>query len=176
MLDEKSLRHPDFLEGIPIRLADGQPWTFPTPPACRDVTDGGEAPGAAATPFDPDHEALVTAILEAEDRAELLRAELALAIHLLARNYRLEPADFLTLLEFSPGDPALTAMQRSFHEVALEHIRSMQSADSARGTRDPKPHEPGVPCPTRPISSTPSRTPTPGPMGRRTLDREPRCK
>jgi hypothetical protein len=133
MLDEKSLRHPDFLEGLPIRLADGQMWTFPTPPAPRDV-DAGESPGAAVTPFDSDQEALVTAVLEAEDRAERLRAELALAIHLLARNYRLEPADFRALLEFSPGDPALAAMQGAFHDLALEHIRSLRPADPAPGT------------------------------------------
>src|SRR5688572_24493754 len=66
MLDEPTRRRPDFLPGGPIRLADGQDWTFP-------------APGEAAD-FGPDYAALVAAIDEAEDPAERLRAELALAI------------------------------------------------------------------------------------------------
>jgi hypothetical protein len=146
MLDEKALRHPDFLEGIPIRLADGQMWTFPAPTACRDGAGAGATPDAAT---DSEREALVAAVLEAEDRAERLRAELALAIHLLARNYRLGPADFLALLEFSPGDPALAALQRAFHEMALEHVRGERPADLARGTWEPAPHGPGPPSSER---------------------------
>src|SRR5262245_36529215 len=103
MRDENALRRPDFLGGIPIRFADDQAWTLPEPPP--------GAPGEKrfldnGTGLGPDYEAAVAAVLEAEDEPERLRAELALTILLLGRNYNLAPEDFQALLTFPRSSPA----------------------------------------------------------------------
>ena len=117
MRDERELRRPDFRPGLPIRLADGQSWTFPDPP---------DRAGEDTARFDPEYRALVAALLEAEDDVERLRTELALAIHLLARNYDLRPADYAGILEYPPSAPGLGALQRALHAVALEHLRHLR--------------------------------------------------
>jgi hypothetical protein len=142
MLDEESLRRPDFLPGIPVRMADGQIWSLPkTPDRYPWMADGG-APGridaaSGVGSLDAEDEAeeggglgqvytaTVAAVLDAEDETERLRAELALAIALLARNYDLGPADYQELLDSESGSPVTVAMQRAFHTVALEHARSL---------------------------------------------------
>jgi hypothetical protein len=121
MLNEVSRRRPDFRPGPSIRLADGWDWTIPAPPR---VT----APEAEG--FGPDYAATVAALESAEDRTERLRAELALAIYLLSRNYDLTPDDLYALLGFPPDDPALAAMQAAFHRIAREHLRSCRPADA----------------------------------------------
>jgi hypothetical protein len=135
MLDEFTLRCQDFHPGSLIRLADGQRWTFPAAPGR--VTPGGAVPGGEAG-FGRDYAATVAAVREAEDEAELLRAELALAICLLGRNYDLTPAALFDLLGHAPGVPALTATQEAFHRVALDHVRR------AGASADTTPHEPRV--------------------------------
>lgn len=126
MLDERSLRRPNFRTGVEVRLADGQSWTFPAPPE-----SSGDCPaGVDGLRTDPQYRAIVGAILEAEDRDDRLRAELALAIYLLGRNYRLGAAEYGRLLEYRPGDPALEAMQAAVGEVAAGHAReALRRAD-----------------------------------------------
>jgi hypothetical protein len=114
MLDEATARRGDFRPGRVIRLADGQGWTFPAPP------EGPDGP----TGFGPTYEPTVAAIWEAEDDTERLRAELALAIGLLARNYDLDPEAYQALLDYPPGNPGLAKMQCAFHELACEHVQS----------------------------------------------------
>jgi hypothetical protein len=109
MLDERALRRQDFLHGTPIRLADGQWWSFPAPT---------EAIGAGH----PDYDDTVAMIPEAEDEVERVRAELALAICLLERNYDLPPGGLLALLCYAPDNPALAEVQRAFRRVAHEHV------------------------------------------------------
>src|SRR5947209_20097825 len=101
MVEEHSLRRPSFADGTRITLADGQAWSFPDQPPSKD---------------DPEHLALLRGVSEAEDDAERLRAELALTIFLLSRNYNLLPQDYRAILEFDPGDTALAAMQHAIHE------------------------------------------------------------
>jgi hypothetical protein len=111
MVDEQSVRRPGFVEGTRIRLANGQEWTFPDhPPSKEDV----------------EHQAVLREIGEAEDAADLLRAELALAIHLLSRNYDLTPEGFQAILDFAPGDPVLAEMQRAVHELATAQYRAFR--------------------------------------------------
>jgi hypothetical protein len=119
MPHEVSARRLHFRPGPSIRLADGQWWTFPAPP-------GRDASGVAG--FGPDYVAAVAAIGEAEDEAERFRAELALAICLLCRNYDLDPDALCDLLGYRPGDPALAATQAAFRRVAQEHARSSRSS------------------------------------------------
>src|SRR4051794_33959106 len=110
MRDEEVLRRPDFLPGIPVRLADGQVWNLPkAPDRYPRVADGGG--------LGRDYEATVAGVLDAEDEAERRRAELALAISLLARNYDLRPADYQEILGGESGGPASAALQRALAEV-----------------------------------------------------------
>jgi len=121
MRNELTLRRPDFRPGTPIRLADGQAWTFPAPTALEPINEG-RASNQRLSHDEAEYDALLAGVLEAEDVPERLRAELALAIHLLGRNYDLDPADFSRVLEFPPGDPDLAARQHDFHNLAVDHL------------------------------------------------------
>lgn len=104
MINEILFRRPHFRPGRSIRLGDGQGWIFPAPPGDSTV--------------DPDYTATVMAVPEAEDRSERLRAELALAIALLDRNYDLGPVELQGLLRFPTGSPECVEVQRTFRELA----------------------------------------------------------
>ncbi|MBV8229777.1 MAG: hypothetical protein JO329_07325 [Planctomycetaceae bacterium] len=104
MVDEQARRRVTFNEGTRIRLADGQFWSLP---------------GRWSDHADPEYDATFVAIFEAEDVAERLRAELALTILLLSRNYDLTPEQFQELLGFPPDSPSLLEMQRAVHEMVL---------------------------------------------------------
>ena len=109
MLNERTRRRPDFLAGAPLRLADGQPWTLP-------AAEGG--------PLGPIGEGLVAAIREAEDEAELVRAELALAVALLGRNYALGPSEYRELLEAEPGSPAASDLRLALRQLGRDHVQA----------------------------------------------------
>jgi hypothetical protein len=131
MPDEKSLRRHDFREGSGLRMADGQAWTFPDPPP-DPVGSGEGAYGALADPeagFGADYAATIAMLLEAEDDAERLRAELALAILLLVRNYDLRPGDFAGVIGFPPGSRALGRFQEQFRVIAGEHVAALRHVD-----------------------------------------------
>src|SRR4051794_14479361 len=102
MMDESALRRTGFVEGPRVRLADGGLWALPLRDPKLD---------------DPDYDALLAMVAESEDRAEMLRSELALTIFLLMRNYDLLPDALDVLLRFAPGDPALAATQGAVHEI-----------------------------------------------------------
>jgi hypothetical protein len=111
MIDENALCLPTFVEGTRITLANGQAWSLPDP------SSFGE---------DQNHQALLRAIVEAEDEPERLRAELALTIFLLSRNYRLTSADYMAVLDYGPGDPALGELQAVVHELAARQCRALR--------------------------------------------------
>lgn len=112
MLDEAVRRRVGFETGMAVRLADGQSWMVPW-------LSGGPGAWSAA-----DREA-VQAVWEAEDAAECRRAELALAIRLLGRNYRLGPDDLTALLLFEPGDPRLAEAQDAFRVMGWAHVERL---------------------------------------------------
>jgi hypothetical protein len=116
MFDEISTRRPGFIEGRRVRLADGRAWSLPL----RDPV--GE---------DPEYDAILAAVNEAEDRSECLLAEFALTIFLLTRNYDLRPDPLETLLSFPQGDPALAALQEAVHALYLESVRRSRAAAGA---------------------------------------------
>src|SRR4051794_40414025 len=105
MTDEWCLRRPDFLPGTQVRLGGGQEWTLPDPPARPAVNASGPADPwrGGCDSIGTDYEATVAAILDAEDEAGRLLAELALAICLLGRNYTLTPADYREILGGESG-------------------------------------------------------------------------
>ena len=121
MLNEKDLRRTGFRSGVSIDLADGQSWVFPMPAERPELVDGGLA-------ADPEFLDLLDAIREAEDRAEMLRAELALAIHLLDRNYDLGPRQLQRLFEFDREGPTQSEAQHAFHELAVQAFRGVRPA------------------------------------------------
>jgi hypothetical protein len=90
---EAGFRRPDFLGGRFVRLADGRGWAFPGP---SEIAAAGQTLGAEVM-------ALLVGIAEAEDEADRLRGELALAIRLLAINYDLSSADYSRLLSSPPA-------------------------------------------------------------------------
>ena len=109
------MRRPMFRNGVTIRLADDQLWTFPAPPK--------HSESEYAT-FGPEYVGLIKATMEAYDSSELRLAELALVIFLLGHNYSLSPADYQHLLGFAPESLESTASQLAFHDVAQQHIQS----------------------------------------------------
>jgi len=119
MPSESALRRPGFCPGQAIRMADDQEWTIPDP-GCTEVR-GAE------------YESLLQALTEAGDEADLLRAELALTIYLLSRNYRLTPEDYTAILGVSGDDDRLARVQAGCRAAASAHI--------ARG-RASLPHQP----------------------------------
>lgn len=123
MLDEMALRRSDFLPGVRIRLADGQEWTLPGAPS---GDPGPEAGGPEPDALGADYAGIVAAILEAENEAERRRAELALGIALLARNYRLAPSDFRAVLGACSGMSAAANVGLALHAVAREHVECLR--------------------------------------------------
>jgi hypothetical protein len=114
MLNETTYRSLSFQEGTEVRLADGNVWTLPAAaPLLEQDGTSNEA--------DESLSGLLDGVLEAEDRSEQLRAELALAIHLLGRNYRIGPRQYQAILAFAAGSPLLGASQEAFHAVALDY-------------------------------------------------------
>jgi hypothetical protein len=130
MLDELALRRPDFLGGIPIRLADGQTWMFPVPvrPNADPVGSLAETESVIAL-FGPEYLHTLRAVMEAQDEAERMMAELALAIDLLSRNYRLSPEMFRELLEGPQVDADIRHMKNAFHSMATTHLRAAFDLD-----------------------------------------------
>lgn len=104
-----------------IRLADGGEWEFDGP---AEVAGRGAQEVAVVR-------ALVQAIAESEDAAERRRGELALAIRLLSRRYRLTPDDYSRLLTFSPDDPRGTKAQDAFRVLARLHAETLRPAVAA---------------------------------------------
>lgn len=130
MLDERSRRRSDFLEGAALRLADGGFWTVPTP---GDHANRGRPAAAALESLGPRYHAALEAIREAEDDSERLRAELVLAIILLRRNYDLDSAALQAILSFDDGE-SLTRMQRAMTDIASAHLRAFRA--QRRSVRD----------------------------------------
>jgi hypothetical protein len=116
MQDERALRRPVFVEGTSVALADGQSWSLPERRWDRD---------------DPEYDAMLKLVRESEDMAERLRAELALTIFLLSRNYELSPEHYRAILGFESGDPALATLQRDVHAMAVAQIENMPSDATA---------------------------------------------
>lgn len=114
MIDTISRRRPGFRSGRSIHLADAQEWTVPEPNA---LIDSGSI-----------YDALIEGVASADSRPEILRAELALGIHLISLNYDLSPLILGALLDFPEEDPALAQLQSELHEVAVEHVRAHRPA------------------------------------------------
>lgn len=112
MLIPTTRRRSNFRPGRALRLADGQDWPVPEP--------------KASAGLDPAYQALLQAVIEADRPDELLRAELALGIHMLATNYDVPPLLLGALLDFPHGDVGLARFQDGLHEVAMDYVRAFE--------------------------------------------------
>jgi hypothetical protein len=145
-MDECAVRGEGFVAGRWVRLADGQEWSLPV---------------RSAVGVDPEYDALLGVVFEAESRAEGLRAELALTIFLLTRNYVLSSDALDRLLRFASADPALATLQRAVHELVLE------SMELSRAAARSWPRIPRVPRSPGTVSSTSPRARSLGTLGMR---------
>lgn len=99
---EKDHRRPDFVEGTPVKLADGQEWILPRPwvrmyPVVAE--DGSVQVGGGIT-FGPEDDELVDQLFLADTLLAKATAEFAMAVRLLRRNYDLPAEAYSKLLVF----------------------------------------------------------------------------
>ncbi len=125
MVAENARRRSGFLGGAWIKMADGREWLFSGPPA-RGV--------------DADYDALVHALLEAEDRSEARKCELTIAILLLSRNYQPSPSEYVKIFYFgsddaaqSSAEEAISTLIRSNLDQERRHVARERSASAAIG-------------------------------------------
>jgi hypothetical protein len=134
LADEVVKRRTSFSDGMKIRLADGQLWTFPAPT---------NVPDSEIASFGSEYPGLIQAIMEAESDSGRGLAELSFAIFLLGYNYCLSSADYVQLLSFAPGSQELNNWQSAFRSVADEHLhcfgaRSEDSMESRQLRSSPR--------------------------------------
>jgi hypothetical protein len=107
-LDERALRRPDFVPGMPVRLADGQQWELRRPLVCFEPHDG---PVGFRTCLSLDGDDDFQELIDRRDaafadgaRAEIAAVagvELAIGRRLLLANYDLTPDQVRRLLRFA---------------------------------------------------------------------------
>ena len=121
MLDEESLRRPDFVDGEPVVLADGQTW-YLRRPVVRFAPAENEAGFQVCLSLagDDGFGALTEAYERVSEGTDLVRAELALGRAVLLANYDLTPAQFGLLLRFgySEDDPEGSRLRDDVMAVA----------------------------------------------------------
>jgi hypothetical protein len=119
MLDLMIQRRSGFRRGTSVRLADGNSWIL------ADATPS-ESEGSIAA-----YNELIGAVAEADDPVDLLRAELAFGIFLLAENYVFPPLILGGLLGFPCAAPELAALQAGLHVAAIEHLRAFRPVSTS---------------------------------------------
>jgi hypothetical protein len=121
-LDEQALRRPEFEDGAPVVLADGQEWRLPRPRVrlVPDDSDRGFKLRLALPADEGRFQTLMDTLDAATEGVDLMRAELAVARHLLLLNYDLTPAQVADLLQFSyrDDDPEGAAIREAVMGVA----------------------------------------------------------
>jgi len=128
-IDEKTRRRPDFLDGVPVRLADGQEWVLPKPKARFAFSGDGFSVqlscGPVATDEDDVFGSLFTTYQSVIGRSdttdmELIAVEMRFSAAILRRNYRLTDEELGRLLVFSydPEDEPYYSMRAAILAVA----------------------------------------------------------
>lgn len=123
MIDEPSLRKPEFTEGPKIELGDGQKWTFPLPwlrlypvrsPDGSLTVGGGLGYGA-------DFDDLVDRLVECDpdDTTSRLTVQFQMAAELLGRNYNLTDRQLRRLLAIDLADPCCEGRWARINQVLL---------------------------------------------------------
>ena len=122
MLDEQAKRRPEWTEGRPITLCDGQSWMLPVP-VLGDYYFVREPDGTTSTrrgrTFGAAYELLLDRYLEADSGSDQAVALFDLAFDLLGRNYTLTVDDCRSLLRIVPtGEPTREANEVMWEAIA----------------------------------------------------------
>ncbi len=129
MLDEAAMRREDRLPGFRIDLPGRGGWTVPGPEYIGGDDDGRDGW------FRANYGRALLDLAEAADEGEYRRAELALVICLLARNYRLTPDDYGRLFSGCAGPDRLRASIRGAVERHAAGLIAAPAPASARPQR-----------------------------------------
>ena len=128
MIDERSRRRPDFAEGVPVTLADGQVWHLRRPrltvaPAMDDDSVSGVKVGLEGLPdFDGMAAVLCGEVPAAADHGWSVRFQAGVA--LLRANYELAAGELQHLLAMTIGDPRSEAAEDAIVDTFLGRKRS----------------------------------------------------
>ncbi len=107
MVEQKVRRRREFQAGSWVRMGDGQRWMFPDPPSLG---------------TDREYDALIRCLLEAEDKEEARRIELALGILLLSRNYDPQPSEYEAAFNFGAYKATRSAAQAAIPELIYDDL------------------------------------------------------
>jgi hypothetical protein len=109
MLNEAERRKPEFSEGYPVTMADGQRWILPKPRhRFRPKIVAGRVEIAGGATFGPESDGdleILYGVVDVEP-GEFLRIKFAMAVRLLLANYTLSDDEVAELVVLEPGDPA----------------------------------------------------------------------
>ncbi len=139
-LDEKALRKPTFVEGVRLRLADGQDWTVPKPRfwLYPRFDESGNVSIGSKLSFGADLDYIIDEMgAEASDPHEGLKRRFAVMVKLLQANYNLTAADLGDLLKMNRLDPESAAVWEP-----IDRLLTGQPIDSDEG-QPPKPSADG---------------------------------
>jgi hypothetical protein len=136
MIDETLSRRRSFHEGIAIRLANQQAWSFLAP---------SESPDFMTAPEREEYLGLLRVYNDAEDRHERALSELALGIFLIGLNYELAPEELECLFTFPAGSEELADFQQSLRSLAHDHAEAHWSPALATPPQLPRTRGPKVP-------------------------------
>ena len=132
MFDEKSLRRTTFQEGIEVKLADGQTWTFPRPrmsfkPRFVEGKIKIDSPS-----FGPEFDPYYDVIFGTKDHEgwELQEAKCTIAWLLLRANYDLPEDALPELFSFEPRDTASADMWNAVMDAVLGHNPNADGQDT----------------------------------------------
>lgn len=123
-LNPADLKRPEFRDGRPIVLCDGQEWILPVPTVIGTVnhavhTDGQFDFVGARNKLDPEADELLEDLLFAESGIDRLTAIYRASERLLLLNYSLTPNQAARLLQFSPDDPENQEMWDSLTALVM---------------------------------------------------------
>jgi hypothetical protein len=109
MLNEMERRKPEFSEGYPVTMADGQKWTLPKPRhRFKPKIVAGRVEIAGGATFGPESDGdleILYGVVDVEP-GEFLRVQFAMAVRLLLANYALSDDEVAELIVLEPDDPA----------------------------------------------------------------------
>lgn len=129
MILESSRRRLTFKEGVGFLLADGQYWELPIDPP---GADRGASASMRGRPTEAEFQELLIEAQEAESDDEANRYNLAVAIHLLSRNYELEAQELRALLNFPPSSAAADSLMRRVSQLVAEGPSRRRPAEYLR--------------------------------------------
>lgn len=124
MIFEPTRRRISFTEGVRVILADGQDWTLPFEFSPAEPGTGGPRRGAGlAESPEPELRQLLREAWDAESEYEARHCDIALAIHLLRKNYDLGPDELQGLLGFSADSASGQALRVQLRSLVAEAAR-----------------------------------------------------